>query len=216
MSTQYNDENTARIEKLASLTTKVYALQYTYEANMAFLDDSQRLSRVTMAVLAFKQAMAMGIPFKPEAQVLNDLCKGDDLVNAVMTSLPANLQQNGVKKTSDLLLDFQQIADEAHSASFALHEGVVGWMYAKVASAFTFRESGFVKGDTVNAKLARAEYYLKAGNLTKAVEELSTIKGESGRVLQPWLQSANDRLLVNQACEILDAHMSNLRYTILQ
>lgn len=201
---------------MKALTNKVYALQIAYQSNMEFLEDSYKLSRVTMGILAFNQALSTGIPFKPEVEVLEALGKGDETIETILKTIPAHLQMEGVKKVSDLLVDFQRISYDAHAASFAVHEGLLGWLYSKVAYSVTFRETGFVEGDNVNAKLARAEVYLKNDKLLSAVKELEGITGEAGKCLQPWLATAHERLLADQATAILDAHLSNLKYTILQ
>lgn len=212
----YQAENKERVEKLADLTTHVMSLSLSYSANVGMLDESYQLAKLTGAILNFQNILNTNAPFKPELDTLRSIAKDDELVATVLNAIPQAVTLNGIKKVTELSNDFQSLVNDALTASFYVHNGLAGWLYAQTSNLFVFREHGLVQGTTVNSKLARAEFYLEHGKLEQAVQELDTLEGEPRKVLENWLVNAKHRLLVQQACGILDSHLSNLRCSVLE
>ena len=65
------------------------------------------------------------------------------------------------------------------------------------------RTAGDIEGDAPDAITARAERYLKAGQLGEAVAELEKLSGEPANVAKPWLDDAKARLAANRAGALL-------------
>ena len=60
-------------------------------------------------------------------------------------------------------------------------------------------------GDSVAARLARADARLGKGDLAGAGAELAALAGPAAEAAKPWLDRARRRLAVDAAAEKLDA-----------
>ena len=59
-------------------------------------------------------------------------------------------------------------------------------------------------GDSVEARLSRAEERLNANDLSGAVTEVEAIEGQPGEKIDAWLQSAYARLAIDRAARELE------------
>ena len=84
----------------------------------------------------------------------------------------------------------------------AQRDDEAGWISQtidRVASVVTVRRIGDVDGASVEARVARAELRVAAGDIAAAVRELATLSGSTAAAAAPWLDEANARLAVDAA-----------------
>lgn len=99
----------------------------------------------------------------------------------------------------------------ATEAGNILRAGIVdadGWMdqtLRRLASIVTVRRIGEQAGESTEARLARAETRLAAGDLAAAVAEISALSGASAEAAIGWLDAARARLAVAAALADLEA-----------
>ena len=81
-----------------------------------------------------------------------------------------------------------------------------GWVSQtidRVSTVVTVRRVGDVAGDSIDARVARAELRVSAGDLAAAVRELAALDGRAAEAAMPWLDSARARLAVDRATRLL-------------
>ncbi len=92
------------------------------------------------------------------------------------------------------------LADDVADDSFG--ERLMG----KVRNLVSLRRVGAdVQGDSVEAKLARAEAAVEAGDLGKAVELVKSMPPQTARATTGWLSRAEDHLAAKRAIDQLAA-----------
>ena len=79
-----------------------------------------------------------------------------------------------------------------------------GWLAKTVnrlTSVVTVRRIGEVAGPTAEARIARAETRLAAGDLAAAIEDLAPLETAPGGLLTAWLADARARLALDAALD---------------
>ena len=69
-------------------------------------------------------------------------------------------------------------------------------LLGKLRGLVSLRRVGDVPGDTTEAKLARAEQALHAGDVTKAAELVKALPASTNKATAAWLQPVRDRALI--------------------
>jgi mitofilin len=83
--------------------------------------------------------------------------------------------------------------------------GMLGHVMASFTTSLLFSpKSGEMTGDDAEARLSRAALNLENGDLRKAVSELSQIDGLPAEAVSDWMAEAKNRLLVDQAIQLVD------------
>jgi len=117
---------------------------------------------------------------------------------------------SGVAARDALAAEFPAIAKKALAEDFAgdsFGERLLG----KLKGLVSLRRVGpDVPGDTVEAKLARAEAALDLGDLAKAVEIVKSLPPSTSPATAPWLARAEANVAVRAAVDRLAAHAVSL------
>lgn len=149
-------------------------------------------------------ALESGHPFPSDVALLAPLAQDDKKIAALATALQP-LAQTGLATRAALSADFPAVAKTAMADDLAddsFGQRVLG----KLKSLVSLRRVGAdVPGDTVEAKLARAEAALKGGDLAKAVDLVKSLPENAGRAAAPWLARAEAHLAAQQAVDQLAA-----------
>lgn len=163
-----------------------------------------RASAVIGVAARLNVAIESGLPFATDLGLLAPLAQGDAKLTEVVTALQPNAQ-TGVTSRAVLIADFPAVAkaalaDDLTDDSFG--ERLLGKLRGLVSLR---RVGGDVQGDTVEAKLARAEASLEAGDLAKAVETVKTLPPQTARATAGWLTRAEAHLAAKRAVDQLAA-----------
>jgi hypothetical protein len=70
----------------------------------------------------------------------------------------------------------------------------------------SLRRTGDVAGDSVEARLARAEAAINSGDLAKAVDLVKSLPPQTSRATADWLARAEAHLAAQRAVDQLAAH----------
>ncbi len=126
-----------------------------------------------------------------------------------LAAIPSSLQSSlsdlaGISKTgaptfTQLSEKFTPLAiDITQAARLPSSDTWYGKTLHNLASLVKFRKVGDTEGDTVDAKVAKAEDLLNKGDLQAAVSVLETLDGEPAAVANDWLVGAKARLKTDQ------------------
>jgi uroporphyrinogen-III synthase len=154
-------------------------------------------------------AVESGLPFATDLALLTPLAQGDAKLTESATALQA-YAQTGVASRAALVAEFPSVAkaalaDDLGDDSFG--ERLLG----KVRALVSLRRVGNdVEGDGTEAKLARAEAALEAGDLPKAVALVKTLPPATARATAGWLSRAEAHLAAKQAADQISSQAVTL------
>ena len=89
--------------------------------------------------------------------------------------------------------------------------GPVSYMFAVGLSYFILPKEGLVPGQDVEAILARAEHWMREGDLDAAAREVNSLKGWPKRLAKDWLKEATQRLEVEQVVDVCLCYFASWR-----
>ena len=154
-------------------------------------------------------AVESGLPFATDLALLTPLAQGD----ARLTESAAGLQayaQTGVASRPALVAEFPAVAKAALADDLA-DDSFGERLLGKVRGLVSLRRVGNdVEGDGTEAKLARAEAALEAGDLAKAVALVKTLPPPTARATAGWLSRAQAHLAAKQAADQISSQAVTL------
>jgi len=154
-------------------------------------------------------AVESGLPFATDLALLTPLAQGD----AKLTESAAVLQtyaQSGVASRTALVAEFPAVAKAALADDLA-DDSFGERLLGKVRGLVSLRRVGNdVEGDGTEAKLARAEAALEAGDLPKAVALVKTLPPATARATAGWLSRAQANLAAKQAADQISSQAVTL------
>lgn len=173
-----------------------------------------RDAALLLATARLKSAVEAGRPYTTELAALDSLTAGESGAADALASAKASLAPSaaaGIPTTAALLRQFPAVAQTALAASGgALAETVSGggWLdrlLVRLSRLVTVRPSdGSAAGDSVSARLARAETKAAAGDLAGAAAELDGLEGPAGEAVKDWRAGAAARLAAEPALDSLE------------
>jgi len=168
-------------------------------------DAATAAQALVLAAGQLRASLSGGQPFQQDLQAVRALNIADAGVTQPLDAV-APFAAKGIPTRAQLTDRFQPLAGEIVRAEIR-GEGN-SWIDSAVGKLSTLvtvrREGGGVVGTTADAIVARAEAALSAGNLAKAVEELSTLQGPAAQTAAPWLADAKARVAADQAARQLN------------
>lgn len=154
-------------------------------------------------------AVESGLPFATDLALLTPLAQGDAKLTESATALQA-YAQNGVASRAALVAEFPAVAKAALADDLA-DDSFSERLLGKVRALVSLRRVGNdVEGDGTEAKLARAEAALEAGDLAKAVALVKTLPPPTARATAGWLSRAEANLAAKQAADQISSQAVTL------
>lgn len=179
----------AKTATLTALDTRIAKLEAS-----DLLDLARRASFATAVANLMRASQGSG-PFKTEYDVVAAMMPDDKRLAEI-----APLAETGLPTIGTMIGTFGNVADAARDAEEAA-KGKTWWdrLWTHFTSLVSVRSVGETQGASTDARLARGEVRLKAGDLTAAVKELSPIGGVARDTLKPWLAQAKARVALEAA-----------------
>jgi uroporphyrinogen-III synthase len=173
-----------------------------------------RASAVIGVAARLSSALDSGLPFAADLTLLAPLARVDGKEgDAKLSEIAAALQpygQAGVASRTALAASFPAVAKAALADDLA-DDSFGERLLGKVRSIVSLRRVGDdVPGDSVEAKLARAEAALDAGDLVKAVDLVKSLPPQTAKATSAWLARAEAHLAAKRAIDALAAHAISL------
>ncbi len=164
-----------------------------------------RASAVIGIAARLSAALDSGLPFATDLGLLAPLAKDDAKLAEVMAPLQPQAAA-GVISRSALAAQFPAVAKAALAddvADDSFGERLLG----KLRGLVSLRRVGAdVPGDSVEAKLARAEAALNAGDIAKAIELVKSLPPQTAKATGAWLARADTHLAAQHAVGQIAAH----------
>ncbi|KAJ3045713.1 Formation of crista junctions protein 1 [Rhizophlyctis rosea] len=212
--TQVDLERQGRLARLDHLALKLKFLEKISIDAGESLDRSYKVHRLWSALKAVQDALERPYQgsFAKELAVLEGAGQNFGLVEAAVSAIPASTANDGVPTLFDLEKRFEGLSSVVRRVQLMPESGggPVSYAVSNVMSLFVFKKKGLVPGDDVESVLARAEFYLKDGDLETATRELNQLKGWPKRLSKDWLEAARRHLEVKQALEVVETHLNLL------
>ena len=168
-----------------------------------------RASAVIGIAARLSSAFDSGLPFSADLVLLAPLARDDGKLSELSAALQP-FAQTGVASRAALTAEFPAMAKAALAddrADDSFGERLLG----KVRGVVSLRRVGAdVEGDTAEAKLARAEAALNAGDIAKAVELVKSLPPETEKARGAWLTRAEAHLAARRSVDQLAAYAATL------
>jgi len=189
--------------------------KHAYEAAL-LIDRSSFSHKLAVAISALDKATDKGYmhPFSNELSALRNIANAATgteklLIEIVLSSIPEELEYEGVQSMDELRKRFDYLAEEVRQSSLvSTNGGMFSHMLSITLSKLMFRKHGLVPGEDVEARLARTEYYLTENDLDSAAREMNQLKGWPKKLASGWVDDARKRLEVKQVVKIVEAEIS--------
>jgi uroporphyrinogen-III synthase len=164
-----------------------------------------RASAVIGIAARLSAALDSGLPFATDLGLLAPLAKDDPKLTEIVAGLQP-LAATGVDGRTTLAASFPAVAKAALADDLA-DDSFGQRLLGKLRGLVSLRRVGAdVPGDTVEAKLARAEAALKAGDVAKAVALVKSLPPQAAKATAAWLARADAHLAAQQAVDQLASH----------
>ena len=170
--------------------------------------EAARASAVIGVAVRLSSALDLGLPFTQDLGLLASLSQGDAKLNEIAAALQP-YAQTGVASRAALANEFPAVAKAALAEDLA-DDSFGERLLGKLRSVVSLRRVGDVPGDAVDAKLARAETALKAGDLVKAVELVKSLPPQVANATSAWLARADAQLTAKRNVDQLAAYAVQL------
>ncbi|MDP3159928.1 MAG: mitofilin family membrane protein, partial [Reyranella sp.] len=168
-----------------------------------------RASAVVGVAARISSALESGLPFAPELGLLAPLAQGDAKLAEIIAALQPHAQ-TGVASRVSLAAGFPAVAKAALADDLA-DDSFGERLLGKIKGLVSLRRVGAdVPGDAVEAKLARAEAALEAGDLAKAVDLVKSLPPQTAKATSAWLARAEAHLAAKRAVDQLSSHAVTL------
>lgn len=182
----------ARIDALADGSAALDARLSAVETRVD-RPEAARRAALGIALASLSGAANEGGAFAEELAAVDALAPGAEQVAALQ-----GVAQTGVADANTLLRQLQPAARAALKAEAAgAQDGFWQRLSGNALSLVTVRRTGDIEGDSVEAKLARAEIALGDGKVADAVALVESIEGPAAAELAGWLDAARARASVN-------------------
>ncbi|KAF9973358.1 Formation of crista junctions protein 1 [Actinomortierella ambigua] len=214
------NERGGRLARLDHINLRLKMLERQGLVTGEFLEHSARTHQLWCSAKALEKAYEAGErrPFDRELARLKRLAEQDkenELLRAVLASIPEAVACEGVDSVPELADRFQHVADEVRKASLVPENGgVLAHGMSVVLSKLMFKKHGLVPGNDVEAILARTEFYLQENDLEQAVREMNQLQGWGKRLAKDWIVAARRRVEVGQALDIINTQANLTSLTL--
>ncbi len=198
-------EHTSRLEKLKALLQSQRD-QELYQAKLSsHLSSLNHSLSLSLSALSLLKLVNDGTPFVNAIEEVKKSTSDADVLS-LLNSIPSDVAKTGIPSLFVLQARFAEVVEIAFSDSLMGNNVSFGtFVRSKVASKFINRKKGMVTGNTVEEQLARAEYYLSTGDLTKCITELEAVKGPAEVSLASWLNAAKERQRILSTVDAIES-----------
>lgn len=162
---------------------------------------------LVLAAAQLAGPLQQGLPYEIELAALQRTADADPLVAEIAAQLKPRAG-GGVPTLATLRQRFPDVAGAAvRAARVGESDSVVGQTLNRIAGLVSLRRIGSVEGETAEARIARAEAAVSAGDLAAAIAELDGLPADAAAVVADWRADAEARLAVDRVLTLLRDHL---------
>ncbi|MBK1697029.1 uroporphyrinogen-III synthase [Rhodovibrio salinarum] len=195
-------------DRLNALESETQQLAQQQQAARASADGGAGSAAKALAVAELRDALRFSSPFAQQLQAARQVVAGDSALSEALDQLQP-MAAEGVPTRAELSSAFDRAAAEAVAADMgASQDGMLGGVLRRLNDVITVRRvDASAEGDSVDARLARAQNKLAAGNLQEAVAIVEQLPDPALGEMQSWLDQANSRLAAETALSELSSQL---------
>jgi len=201
-------ENARLAQLLAELNNRLADVESAQLLNRSASENAQALIAAFSLV---RETARSSQSFAAGLESIARLGQGDEVVRAAVERL-APFAESGVASLATLRSDFERVSKDMVRAQAVPQEA--GWLtqtVANITSLITVRPAAdAVGGDGVLGAVAKALYGLKVGDLPMAIEAVRPLDGQVKVVVDPWLEAAEQRVVLDETLQALHGHILGL------
>jgi len=237
------DEQLSKVEsnylsKLSQLNGSVEGLVSALEKRSQADKESVDAQKLWLACLSLRNSIELGNisaedlettmkPLDKEIKAIKGLAGECELVNAIVTGIPAEAVERGVYTETALRDRFNRVESVARRVARIGDEGGSLFMYGlsylesmlliDTATRSPTGSNQPIDPQSLNchAILSEARFSLERGDVVRAVQFMRLLQGEPRRVATDWISEARLHLEAKQASEALIAHAANVSLQVL-
>lgn len=169
------------------------------ETNRAVADRQAERAALVLAVGRLRDAARAGRPFPGAWEAVTRLG-----VDASAHPAIAEAAAKGVPSVEELAARFPGVANDTLTADLTGEDDSwVGGAMRRLGSLVSVRRTGEIEGDSIEARVARAEQRVASGDLEAALAELEGLQGEAAQAVADWRGAAERRLALDKAVTAL-------------
>jgi hypothetical protein len=170
-----------------------------------------RAAALALIVAQLQTALEDAQPYQAPLDALAAMAGDDGAIRSAADELQASAS-SGVPTMAALRQSFVPVAEEIVGAARAPEgDSLIDQAAGNLMRLVTVRPAGSAaEGDSVDARVARAEASLNDGDLAAAVTELDQLEGEPAPAAAEWLAHAKARLTAEQAVSQLRSQATDL------
>lgn len=207
----HETEREERLKVLEDFRLQLKALNTVLDSRSVYEAFSHQVHKVSVAALALSNCIESSNPLHNELTALHHAGRGDDLIEAVLETIPTTVANQGAPTTAQLFNRFKTVHKLGRQAAMVPKEsGMMGHLAGKVLATVTIAPKGPIEGTDAEAIFSRTAHFLEAGDLESAVKEMDTLTDYPAEVANDWIVEAKSRLLLEQAAKVIKAHVSLL------
>ena len=186
---------------LAALTSKIDGVISREAQSRA----EGRNIALALSLGELKRAVNEGVPYENElSRITPHAPPGLDL------SVLSQYASSGLVTLKKLQAEFRTASNKAMAAEQVPASGsLVDQLVNSAKNMVQIRPTGFVKGDSTGAVIARMEYRLNRGDLTGTLKESKALSGKAAKTMAPWLRQAQARADGDRVLRTLEDKIRN-------
>lgn len=150
-----------------------------------------------LALNEFRGNVSTHQTFDQDLAVLQKLAGNDPQLQKALLQLAPYAKQ-GVLSREELQMQFKELATDIVMAKLKGQDlSVQGEVLKRLGTLVKMRRVDDIKGNTVDAVVARAQLMLNKGDVQGAMRELNTLEGQPAAVAEPWMQQAAGNVIAD-------------------
>ena len=195
-------------DRLSALETQTQDLAARQQAESRAAAGGAGAAAQALAVAELRDALRFSSPFAQQLRAARQVVADDGALSATLDELQPMAAQ-GVPTRAELSSAFDRAAAAAVAADMgASQDGMLGGVLRRLNDVITVRRvDASAEGNSVDARLARAENKLAAGNLREATEMVEQLPEPAKGEMTGWLEQARSRIAAEQALSQLSSQL---------
>jgi len=220
-----NEEKSAFETQLTGVLAHMRGIEAAVEGRAEIEKQNMQSQKLWAACQALTTAISNGDagrprPLLPHLTAIHEAAADDPLVTQVLNSLPEEAVTRGVLNEENVKHRFYQVRRWCRRVAMIGDDDASPWKHLLsyfqsffIFDSFEPTKEGelvdFENTDTFDL-LARADYYLRRGDLELATRLVNQLRGEPRKVARDWLIEARLLLETRQAANLLTAYATVL------
>jgi len=210
-------EHSVRLEKVKHLLDSSQHQQLAQFALLEHVNEQEQNLSLALAALSTLRQANCGVAFDRSLEQLKQFGSSDPVLQAVVNLVPPSVAKAGVPTLPKLQVQFVHTVEQAFLDSLmGQSPSIFSYLGSRVFYRFLNRKRGLVDGITPEDRLARAEYYINAGDLEATINEVQAIDGPAAVTLTAWLTAAKERQSVLLVLDLIESHIRTSLSSALQ